>query len=494
MPLSWNETMVDQGQPVRRGLNELDHGSSKLIVHFKSKVSNVLTQTPKTTYLKDYAPPAYRIPTIDLRFELGDEFTMVHSRLRIVRAESTPAGTPLALDGQHLELIALELDGIPLDADRYQVDADRLTLLDPPAEFDLAVTTRIRPQDNAALQGLYQSSGNFCTQCEAEGFRRITYFLDRPDVMAVFTTTLVADQARYPVLLSNGNPVASGETGGRPPLGDVARSLPQALLSVRRWWPAICSTSKTTSPPAPAARSRCASTSSRTTSTSATTPCIRCKQAMAWDEERFGREYDLDLYQIVAVGDFNMGAMENKGLNVFNTKYVLAKPETATDADYQGIVGVIAHEYFHNWTGNRITCRDWFQLSLKEGLDRVPRPGILQRHRLARGQAHRGCAHPARQPVPAGRRADGASGAAGFLHRNQQLLHRHRLQQGRGGDPHDADPAGPGRLPARHGPLFRAPRRAGGDLRRFRRGDGGRQRRPISASSSAGTTRPAPRN
>ncbi|MCC7220051.1 MAG: aminopeptidase N, partial [Candidatus Contendobacter sp.] len=168
------------------------------------------TQTPKTVCLKDYAPPAYRISTVDLRFELGEDCTTVHSRLRIVRAEATPAGTPLALDGQQLELIALELDGAPLAADRYQVDADHLTLCDPPESFELAVVTRIRPQDNASLEGLYQSSGNFCTQCEAEGFRKITYFLDRPDVMAVFTATLVADPNRYPALLSNGNLTGSG--------------------------------------------------------------------------------------------------------------------------------------------------------------------------------------------------------------------------------------------------------------------------------------------
>ena len=345
----------------------MQSANSQRFVHSQTKVLPMLTQTPKTTYLKDYAPPAYRIPTIALRFELGEDFTMVHSRLRIVRAEATPAGTPLALDGQHLELIALELDGTPLAADRYQVDADRLTLRDPPTEFDLAVTTRIRPQDNAALQGLYQSSGNFCTQCEAEGFRRITYFLDRPDVMAVFTTTLAADKARYPVLLSNGNPVASGE-----------------LEDGRHW--------ATWHDPFPKPSYLFAVVAGHLehledhfTTRSGRTVTLRIyvepenidqcdhamhslKQAMTWDEERFGLEYDLDLHQIVAVGDFNMGAMENKGLNVFNTKYVLAKPETATDADYQGILGVIGHEYFHNWTGNRVTCRDWFQLSFKEGL------------------------------------------------------------------------------------------------------------------------------
>ena len=325
------------------------------------------TQTPKTIYLKDYTPPAYHIPTVDLRFELGEDHTLVHSRLTVIRAQSTPVGTPLALDGQHLELIALELNGTPLAADRYRVDANHLTLLDPPAEFELAVVTRLRPQDNTALQGLYRSSGNFCTQCEAEGFRRITYFLDRPDVMAVFTTTLIADQARYPVLLANGNPVASG-----------------ALDDGRHWvrwydpFSKPCYLFALVAGHLQFIEDRFVTRSGRTVTLriyvepanigQCDHAMYSLRQAMAWDEQRFGLEYDLDLYQIVAVGDFNMGAMENKGLNIFNTKYVLAKPETATDADYQGILGVIGHEYFHNWTGNRVTCRDWFQLSLKEGL------------------------------------------------------------------------------------------------------------------------------
>ena len=325
------------------------------------------TQTPKTVYLKDYAPPAYRISTVDLRFELGEDCTTVHSRLRIVRAETTPAGTPLALDGQQLELIALELDGAPLAADRYQVDADHLTLCDPPESFELAVVTRIRPQDNASLEGLYQSSGNFCTQCEAEGFRKITYFLDRPDAMAVFTTTLMADQSRYPALLSNGNLTGSG-----------------ALDDGRHWarwhdpFPKPCYLFALVAGHLRHIEDQFTTQSGRTVTlriyvepaniAQCDHAMASLKQAMLWDEQRFGLEYDLDLYQIVAVGDFNMGAMENKGLNVFNTKYVLARPETATDADYQGILGVIGHEYFHNWTGNRVTCRDWFQLSLKEGL------------------------------------------------------------------------------------------------------------------------------
>ncbi len=325
------------------------------------------THTPKTTYLNDYLPPAYRIPTVELQFELGDDFTTVYSRLNITRNDATPAGTPLVLDGQQLELISLELDGEPLATDCYQVDADRLTLLYPPESFELAVVTRIRPQDNASLEGLYQSSGNFCTQCEAEGFRKITYFLDRPDVMAVFTTTLAADQNRYPVLLSNGNPIANGHRADGHHWATWHDPFPKpcylfALVAGHLRW---IEDSFIT-------RSRRTVTLRIYVEPDNISQCDHAmyslKQAMAWDEQRFGLEYDLDLYQIVAVGDFNMGAMENKGLNVFNTKYVLAKPETATDADYQGILGVIGHEYFHNWTGNRVACRDWFQLSLKEGL------------------------------------------------------------------------------------------------------------------------------
>ena len=324
-------------------------------------------QTPKTTYLRDYTPPAYRIATVDLRFELEEDGATVHARLRIVRADATPAGTPLVLDGQQLELLSLALDGVSLPVDRYRVDADRLTLLDPPEAFDLAAITRIRPRDNAALEGLYQSSGNFCTQCEAEGFRKITYFLDRPDVMAVFTTTLVADRVRYPVLLSNGNRTGGGDLDGG-----------------RHWatwhdpFPKPCYLFALVAGQLDVVEDRFITRSGREVDLRIYVEprnldqCQHAmeslKQAMAWDEQRFGLEYDLDLYQIVAVGDFNMGAMENKGLNIFNTKYVLAKPETATDADYQGILGVIGHEYFHNWTGNRVTCRDWFQLSLKEGL------------------------------------------------------------------------------------------------------------------------------
>ncbi|MBL8250732.1 MAG: aminopeptidase N, partial [Candidatus Competibacter sp.] len=324
-------------------------------------------ETPKTTYLKDYSPPPYRIAAVELRFELAEDSAVVHSRLSVVRAETAPPGTPLMLDGQDLELLALALDGEPLSAERYRLEADRLTLLDPPAAFELAAVTRIYPQNNASLEGLYRSGGNFCTQCEAEGFRKITYFLDRPDVMAVFTTTLIADRARYPVLLSNGNRVEGGEL-------DDGRH----WASWRDPYPKPCYLFALVAGALDFIEDQFVTRSGRTVAlriyaeSSHLDQCQHAmqslKQAMAWDERCFGLEYDLDLYQIVAIGDFNMGAMENKGLNIFNTKYVLAKPETATDADYQGILAVIGHEYFHNWTGNRVTCRDWFQLSLKEGL------------------------------------------------------------------------------------------------------------------------------
>ncbi|MBL8260294.1 MAG: aminopeptidase N [Candidatus Competibacteraceae bacterium] len=325
------------------------------------------TKTPETTYLKDYAPPAYRIPNLDLRFELGEDGATVHSRLSVIRADTAPPGAPLTLDGQDLELLSLALNGEALAAGRYRLEADRLALLDPPEAFELAVVTRIYPQNNASLEGLYRSGGNFCTQCEAEGFRKITYFLDRPDVMAAFTTTVVADRARYPVLLSNGNRVDGGE-----------------LDDGRHWatwrdpFPKPCYLFALVAGALGFIGDRFVTRSGREVALriyaepSHLDQCRHAmqalKRAMAWDEQRFGLEYDLDLYQIVAIGDFNMGAMENKGLNIFNTKYVLAKPETATDADYQGILAVIGHEYFHNWTGNRVTCRDWFQLSLKEGL------------------------------------------------------------------------------------------------------------------------------
>ena len=325
--------------------------------------------SPRTIYLRDYAPPAYLIEQVALRFELDPARTRVLSRLVIRRnpACSEP-GQPLLLNGQDLELVSIKLDGEQLDADRYQLDDEQLQLqLQAPTDGTaLEIETLVNPENNTALEGLYVSSDMFCTQCEAEGFRRITFFPDRPDVMARYTTTLVADKQRYPVLLSNGNPIEHGE-----------------LDDGRHW--------VTWQDPFPkpsylfalvAGNLYCQQDSFTTRSGREVTLKIfvepensrKCdhalhslKQAMQWDENTYGREYDLDIFMIVAVNDFNMGAMENKGLNIFNSACVLASPETATDADYYNIQSIIGHEYFHNWSGNRVTCRDWFQLSLKEG-------------------------------------------------------------------------------------------------------------------------------
>ena len=321
-----------------------------------------------TIYRTDYAPPDYLVDTVDLRFELGEETTLVTARLTM-RANHDPAAgpRPLVLDGRRLVLKGLNLDGSPLPPDRYLLTADGLTLPAVPASFVLEIVTELRPQENSFLEGLYRSAGMFCTQCEAEGFRAITFYPDRPDQLAVFTTTIEADAGRYPVLLSNGNLTGRGILPGdrhvatwhdpfRKPCylfalvaGDLAcregdfttRSGREVALKLYVH---------------PHNRHKC-------------DHALRSLQkAMQWDEETFGREYDLDIYMIVAVDDFNMGAMENKGLNIFNSRYVLASPDTATDDDYQAIEEVIGHEYFHNWSGNRVTCRDWFQLSLKEGL------------------------------------------------------------------------------------------------------------------------------
>src|SRR5271165_5566298 len=327
------------------------------------------TAPPRPVLLAEYRPPDFMIDTVDLVFELGDSDTRVKSRLRIRRnPEGSDREAPLHLDGEELALISLTLDGAPLGANRYQLPAEGgLILADVPDAFTLEVETRISPESNTALSGLYMSGGNFCTQCEPEGFRRITYFIDRPDVMARYTTTVVADKARFPVLLSNGNPVERSEAGrGRhcakwvdphPKPSYLFALVAGDLVAVEDRF-----TTRSGKEVALAIWVR------RGDEDKCAHAMASLKKAMRWDEEVFGLEYDLDVFNIVAVSDFNMGAMENKGLNIFNTRYVLAKPETATDADYQNIESVIAHEYFHNWTGDRVTCRDWFQLSLKEGL------------------------------------------------------------------------------------------------------------------------------
>ncbi|NUB07824.1 aminopeptidase N [Azospirillum sp. Vi22] len=325
--------------------------------------------TPKAIRLQDYRPPAHLIDTVDLFFDLGEDVTTVRAQLGLRRnpARDDAAALPLTLDGQRLELVSLALNGQPLGDADYTVTPDHLTVHSVPETFTLETVVRIKPQENTALEGLYKSSGNFCTQCEAEGFRKITYFADRPDVMARYTTTITADKARYPVLLSNGNLIESGD-------------LPDGRH--RAVWedpfPKPCYLFALVAGTLVHQEDRFRTASGRdVTLRIYVEPGNEDKvdhamrsliKSMRWDEEVFGLEYDLDIFNIVAVGDFNMGAMENKSLNVFNTKYILAKPETATDQDFLGIEAVVAHEYFHNWTGNRVTCRDWFQLSLKEGL------------------------------------------------------------------------------------------------------------------------------
>ncbi len=322
--------------------------------------------TPRTIYLKDYTQPAYQVETVDLQFELGEQQTRVYSHLQLYR-NILADSHQLILNGENLVLGEVKLNGQPLDDTNYQLDDKSLTLNDLPECFELEIETFIKPQENFSLEGLYKSSGNFCTQCEAEGFRKITYFPDRPDVMAVFSTRIIADKKCYPVLLSNGNPVDCGELddGRHWVLWQDPFKKPCYLFALVAGDLAFIERDYTTMSGKAVQLRIYVQAHNIEKCDHAMTSLIR---AMAWDEKTFGREYDLDVYNIVAVDDFNMGAMENKGLNIFNSKYVLAKQETATDTDFIGIEGVIAHEYFHNWSGNRVTCRDWFQLTLKEGL------------------------------------------------------------------------------------------------------------------------------
>jgi len=327
-----------------------------------------LSATPHAaTYLKDYQPPDYRIHTVNLQFDLDEKRTVVKSLL-FMTADYDPAkgARPLVLNGKDLELLSVSLDGNKLAPGEYVVGAESLTLRSVPGQFTLEIETAISPAQNTELSGLYLAGSMFCTQCEAEGFRRITYYLDRPDVMARFFTTIVADNVNYPVLLSNGNLIDTGVLkDGRHFAKWHDPSLKPAYLFalVAGDLSVIEDKFRTRSGREVALRIYVQHHNKDKCSHAMES----LKKAMHWDEEQYGREYDLDLFMIVATDDFNMGAMENKGLNIFNSKYVLAKQETATDADFQGIMGVVGHEYFHNWSGDRVTCRDWFQLSLKEG-------------------------------------------------------------------------------------------------------------------------------
>lgn len=323
--------------------------------------------TLKTTYLKDYTPPAFSIKTVALTFNLDEDLTTVNARLTVSRQTKANNHAPLVLQGEDLELIFVKVDDRLLSAKEYQLTAHELTILQLPNDFSLEIETKIKPKENTALSGLYVSRGIFCTQCEAEGFRRITYFLDRPDVLACYTTTIIADKTKYPILLSNGNKIAQQDladnqhsvswedpfkkpsylfalvAGNLEYIQDEFVTLSQRKISLQ----IFSELGK---------KERCHHAMDS------------LKKAMRWDEQAYGREYDLAVFMIAVIDDFNMGAMENKGLNIFNAQTILADAKTATDTDYHYITQVVGHEYFHNWTGNRITCRDWFQLSLKEGL------------------------------------------------------------------------------------------------------------------------------
>ncbi|MCL4748150.1 MAG: aminopeptidase N, partial [Burkholderiaceae bacterium] len=329
-------------------------------------------RTARTVRREQYRPPPYLVDEIDLKIELDPQRTVVTACSRLRRNEACPGTASLVLDGEAIELLELELDGLPLAQGAWRRDAHSLTIDAPPERFVLRVVTSTAPASNTSLMGLYLSNGNFFTQCEAQGFRRITFFPDRPDVMSRYTVTLYAECERYPVLLSNGN------------LSETGVEAPAAGRAPRHWARWIDPFPKPSYLFALVAGTLVASEqeidtrSGRTALLQAwvepgeedrTGHAMRALvDAIRWDEQRFGLELDLERFMIVAVSDFNMGAMENKGLNIFNTRYVFATPRLATDSDFFGIESVVAHEYFHNWTGNRVTCRDWFQLTLKEGL------------------------------------------------------------------------------------------------------------------------------
>ncbi|MEL0081621.1 MAG: aminopeptidase N, partial [Gammaproteobacteria bacterium] len=322
--------------------------------------------SPRTIHLKNYQPFAFIVDSIELEVALDPQQTRVKSTLQIKRRPGAAANAPLVLDGKQMQLNRLVVDGFDLRRSEYQVDDESLTLGSLPETCTLQIETTINPEANTALEGLYLSNGMFCTQCEAHGFRKITYYPDRPDVLSRFTTTLTAEKADYPVLLANGNLDDSGEhDGGKHWARWVDPHPKPAYLFAMVAGDLACVADRfTTMSGRDVALEIYVEHENRDQCDHAMSSL---KKSMSWDEQAYGREYDLDVYMIVAVSHFNMGAMENKGLNVFNSRYVLASPETATDMDFEGIESVIAHEYFHNWSGNRVTCRDWFQLSLKEG-------------------------------------------------------------------------------------------------------------------------------
>ncbi len=320
--------------------------------------------------LEDYRPPAFLIDTVDLEIRLFPSRAQVRSLMRIHRNPAAAPEAELVLDGEELSLKSVLLDGAPLPPEAYIVTASELRLLEAPARpFTLTIETEVDPGANSKLMGLYRSNGIYCTQCEADGFRRITYFLDRPDVMSVYTVLIEADREEAPILLANGNRVGQGGVSGQPQrhfaLWHDPHPKPAYLFAIVAGHLEAVKRDYVTAEGKPVELAIWVEPGKGPRAAYAMDALERC---MRWDERVYGRNYDLDVFNVVAVSHFNMGAMENKGLNIFNDKYVLADPDTATDQDHAAIEAIIAHEYFHNWTGNRITCRDWFQLCLKEGL------------------------------------------------------------------------------------------------------------------------------
>ncbi|MGV3489770.1 MAG: aminopeptidase N, partial [Devosia sp.] len=326
------------------------------------------SENEETIFLKDYAPTPYAIEKVELDVRIAPDTSIVRAFLTLVPREGTAPGTPLVLDGDELKLQSIAIDGLPLALTAYDSDANSLTVHQPPMKrFVLETEVAVEPEKNVKLMGFYRSSGTWCTQCEPEGFRRITYYYDRPDILAPFKVRMQADKALAPVLLSNGNLLEQGDlaNGQHFAVWEDPFPKPAYLFAMVAGDLGSIHDSFTTASGRKVALGIYCTHGKES-------ECLYAmdslKRSMAWDERRFGREYDLDIFNIVAVSDFNFGAMENKGLNIFNDKLVFAKPESATDGDYASIESVIAHEYFHNWTGDRITCRNWFQLCLKEGL------------------------------------------------------------------------------------------------------------------------------
>ena len=320
------------------------------------------------TKLSEYLPPSYSIEKIDLKFELSETATIVTARLvGHKNAGSEDQNSILKLNGENQRLVSLKLNETFLNNDDFELDGGVLTFKVSANDFQVIVVSEINPSDNKALEGLYLSDGIFCTQCEPEGFRRITFFPDRPDILSIYTTTIIADKGNYPILLSNGNVIDAGNLSGGRHFVTWHDPFPKpSYLFALVGGNLDCLEDSFTTKSGRLVTLKILVEPGNKPKSYFAMECL--KKAMKWDEDRFGLEYDLDLFMIVAVSHFNMGAMENKGLNIFNSRYILADNLTATDSDFQRIEEIIAHEYFHNWTGNRVTCRDWFQLSLKEGL------------------------------------------------------------------------------------------------------------------------------